>query len=196
MRTWMFACLVLSGILLQGCMSSTMTAASTVYNRHSIQKSLNDQYLTLQAYKKLDLNNKKKEFKGTNVSVAVLNGEVLIVGQVPQQWQISRAEELVHQIPDVKKVYNLLRLATPSSTLVRLSDTWLTAKIKGKMIASNDMDASQVKVVSENGTVYLMGTLPASEADVAVDIARNTAGVTKVVKMFSYVTITKEPMTG
>lgn len=191
MRTRMFACLVLFGFMLQGCMSTTMTAASTVYNRHSIQKSLNDQYITLQAYQAIDLNNKKKEFKNANVSVAVQNGEVLLVGQVPQRWQLARAEELVSKIPNVKKVYNLLRLASPSSALTRLSDTWLTTKVKGKMIGSNDMDASQVKVVSENGTVYLMGTLPSREASAAVDIARNTEGVTKVVKVFSYITISK-----
>lgn len=192
MRTRMFACLVLAVFFLQGCMSTTMTAASTVYNRQGLKKTLNDQYITLQAYRKLDLDNKDKEFKNANVSVAVLNGEVLLVGEVPQRWQLSRAEELVSSIPDVKKVYNQLRLGAPSSALTRLSDTWLTAKVKGKMIASDDMDASQIKVVSENGTVYLMGTLLTKDANMAVDIARNTDGVTKVVKMFSYVTISKE----
>jgi len=62
------------------------------------------------------------------------------------------------------------------------------------MIASNDLDGSQIKVVSENGTVYLMGIVPPKEADVAVDIASSTEGVAEVVKMFSYMIITRKPL--
>jgi len=194
MKAWMLLVLMSAIFCMQGCVSTTMTAASTVYNRHSIQKTLNDQYIMLQAYQKLDIDNKQHAFKNANVSVAVLNGEVLLTGQVPEPWQSSQAEKIVTSIPKVTHVYNLLKLASPSSPLTRLSDAWLTTKIKSKMIASSDMDATQVKVVSENGAVYLMGTIPAEQAEVAVDIARNTAGVTKVVKMFSYITISKKPI--
>lgn len=181
-------------ILLQGCMSAAMTGASTVYNRQSIKSTFKDQYITLKAYQKLELDNKQKEFANANVSVTAYNGEVLLAGQVPEQWQKERAEEIVSKIPDVTKVYNVLAISSPSSALTRVSDTWLTAKVKAQMIASEDMDGSKVKVVSENGTVYLMGVVLASQADVAVDIARHTAGVVQVVKMFSYLTITKKPL--
>lgn len=193
MKTRMFLCLSVL-LLLQGCMSAAMTGASTVYNRQGLKATFKDQYITLKAYQKLELDNKRKEFANANVTVTAFNGEVLLAGQVPEAWQKDRAEEIVKGIPDVTKVYNVLAIASPSSTLTRVSDTWLTTKVKAQMIASEDMDGSKVKVVSENGTVYLMGLVVASQADVAVDIARHTTGVTQVVKMFSYLTITKKPL--
>jgi len=193
MKTRMFIYLFII-FLLQGCMSAAMTGASTIYNRQGIKSTFKDQLISLQAYQKLELDNNKKEFANANISVTAYNGEVLLAGQVPEEWQSKRAEQVVAALPNVTKVYNVLQISSPSSALTRVSDAWLTAKVKAQMIASEDMDGSKVKVVSENGTVYLMGVVIPEQADVAVDIARNTAGVGQVVKMFSYMTITKKPI--
>lgn len=174
---------------LQGCVDVAMTGAQVVYNRHSIQKTLQDQYITMQAFKALNVDS--DQFKDTNIEIATYNGEVLLAGQVPEMWQRNKAEEIVKQIPEVKRVYNTVTIAAPSSTLIRLSDAWITAKVKAKLIASNDLDATQIKVVTENGTVYLMGTIWPNEAEAAVDLSRDTDGVQKVVKMFSYLKIVK-----
>ena len=194
MKSGMLIGMIISALLLQGCMSAAVTSAQTVYNRHGIEKNLRDQYITLQAHRRLEIDNQKREFENANITVATYNGDVLLTGQVPETWQRERAGEIVKAIPNVKRVFNLLKIASPSSTLVRLSDVWLTAKVKAKMIASNDLDGSQIKVVSENGTVYLMGIVPPKEADVAVDIASSTEGVAEVVKMFSYMIITRKPL--
>ena len=190
MQTRLVVVFVSLSLLLQGCMNAAVTGAQTVYNRQSLQKNFKDQYISLQAYQKIN-NVDNKEFKNANVTVATYNREVLLTGQVPEVWQREKAEALVKKIPDVEKVYNLIKIASPSSTLIRISDAWLTTKVKAKLIASNDVDATQVKVVSENGTVYLMGILPPDQADAAVNIASSTAGVESVVKIFSYITISK-----
>ena len=54
------------------------------------------------------------------------------------------------------------------------------------MLANAEVPSGQVKVVVENGAVYLMGFISQSEGDNAANIARNVAGVTKVVKVFEY----------
>lgn len=174
---------------LQGCVNVATTSAQAIYNHHSIEKNLNDQYITMQAYKALSIDN--DQFKNANISTATYNGEMLLVGQAPEAWQRTKAEEIVKKIEDVQHVYNLVTIANPSSTLTKISDTWITAKIKAKLIASGDVDGSQVKVVTENGTVYLMGILQPDEAQAAIDLASNTDGVGSVVKIFSYVSITK-----
>lgn len=179
----------LFSLSLPACMNIATTGAQAVYNRHSIQKNLTDQYISMQAYQQLY--EKTKQFKNTNISIATYNTEVLLAGQVPEAWQKDKAEAIVKNIPDVSEVYNLIAIASPSSTLTRISDAWLTAKVKAKLIASADVDATQIKVVTENGTVYLMGVLLPEQADAAVDIASNTEGVGKVVKIFSYVKIVK-----
>lgn len=174
---------------LSGCMNVATTGAQAVYNHHNIQKNLNDQYISLQAYK--TLNHNTQQFRNANIAVATFNGEVLLSGQVPNTWQKIRAEQLVKKIPSVKEVYNTIDVAGPSSFLIRISDAWITTKIKSQLIAIEDLDASQIKVVTENGTVYLMGTVLPEDATAAIHVARETEGVRKVVKLFSYVTISK-----
>ena len=82
---------------------------------------------------------------------------------------------------------------TPSTSVTALSatqmakDTWITTVIKSKMIASNDIDPNKIKVVTENGMVYLLGIVPRKQADIATWLARNTDGVKSVVRIFYYV---------
>jgi osmotically-inducible protein OsmY len=176
-------------LLLQGCVNVATTGAQAVYNRHSIEKNLSDQVTTMRVHEALTY--KTHAFRNANISIATLNGEVLLAGQAPESWQRDKAGEIANQIPNVKKVYNLITVASPSSAMTRVSDTWLTTKVKTKLIASNDVDATQIKVVTENGTVYLMGILKPEDAQAAVDIARETDGVQSVVKIFSYISISK-----
>jgi len=180
---------VVISFLLQGCLNVASTSAQAVYNRHNLEKNMIDQYITMKAYKAVKL--KTNDFKDANISISTFNKEVLLAGQVPETWQKSRVEQLVRDIPNIERIYNMIHIESPSSSLTRISDSWITAKVKAKLLASEDLDASTIKVVTENGTVYLMAILKPEEADAAVDIARNTQGVQSVVKIFSYMHISK-----
>lgn len=185
--------LILLGLIhVMACTNVVMTSASAMYNRHGLQKNIHDQYITMQAFKSLKI--KTDDFKNANVSVATLNNEVLLAGQVPEAWQKEKAEEIVRKIPGIENVYNQIQIGSPSSSLTRLSDSWITAKIKAKILASDDIDSTQLKVVTENGTVFLMGALLPKEADAAVEIARTTGGVESVVRVLSYIKISKDRM--
>lgn len=179
-------------LLLAACANVAMTSASAVYNRHGIEKNVHDQYMTMEAFKSIKM--KSDDFKNANVVIATFHDEMLLTGQVPEAWQKEKAEEIVKKLSGVRVVYNQLQIGSPSSTLTRLSDTWITTKIKAKMFASNEIESSDVKVVTENGVVYLMGTLQPQEADTVVNIARTTEGVESVVKIFSYIKISRQRM--
>jgi osmotically-inducible protein OsmY len=183
--------ILLTAALLSSCtpVSIASTGAQAVYDHHNIQKKLNDQYITLQAYRKIY--NETDRYKDTNISVATLNSEVLLTGEALSPQYKNEVERIVKKIPGVHEVYNHLALSAPSSTLTSMSDTWITTKIKSKLIAAED-DLSQIKVITENGTVYLMGVVQPHEADSAVTLAKNTEGVQEVVKIFYYVRISKE----
>lgn len=187
MRLLVTGCLML---LMTACMNVATTGAQAIYNQHSLRKSLSDQYISMQAYQAINV--KTKEFENANISVAVYQGDVLLAGQVPQAWQKYKAEALIKKIPDVKSVYNQIEIASPSSTLTRMSDAWITTKVKSKLIVSDDVDVTKVKVVTEDGIVYLMGVLKPSEAQAATTIASQTQGVQAVVRIFSYVHISKK----
>lgn len=181
--------LLLVVMQLQACTDVASASAQVVVNRQSLKKNLNDQYTTMQAFRALDVHDSR--FKNAHVVIATFNGEVLLTGQVPEAWQKKAAEDIVKQQTNAQTIYNFVSIGDPSSTLTRMSDAWITTKIKSKFLATDDLETNQIKVVTENGTVYLMGILPPEEADAAVDIARNTQGVTSVVKIFSYVHINK-----
>lgn len=188
MKNLFILCLMLA-MPLSGCFNIATTGAEAVYNRHSIQKNLKDHYLTMQAYRSLYF--ETDEFNNANISISTYDREILLTGQAPSLIQKYKAEYRVKQIPDVKKIYNLIAVQSPSSALTRVSDAWITTKVKAKLLASNDVDATQVKVVTENGTVYLMGTLLPEQADAAAEVASQTDGVLSVVKMFYYMKISK-----
>jgi len=181
--------LILTTSFLQSCADIAMTGCQAVYNRKSLSKNFGDQYITMQAHQALYITS--DEFKNTNISIATFNREMLMAGQVPAAWQKVKAEKLVRKIPNIERVYNLVTIGTPSSTLTRMSDSWITGKVKAKILASSDID-SQIKVVTENGVVYLMGTLQPQEAQAAVEVAQNTDGVQGVIKMFSYISISRK----
>ncbi len=127
------------------------------------------------------------ELGESHISATSYNGIVLLTGQVPNENSRMLAESIVRQIRKVRNVHNELTIAGPTSHIVRTNDTWITAKIKARMLGEKNIAVNSVKVVTENGVVYLLGLVNRSDADLAVALARNSHGVQKIVKMFEYI---------
>jgi len=180
--------------LLCSCAYTTAVSsgASAVYDRHNIQKGVSDQLTSIRTYGTIYVDHKNK-YKDTHVSVATFNNVVLLVGQVATEDQKKEIAQFAKEQSDSNEIYNFTTVEKPTSSLIRMSDSWITSKIKAQLIAINDVDPSQIKVVTENGVVYLMGIIPPNQADIAVDVARTTAGVEKVVKIFSYLHVSRKP---
>ncbi|MOA44908.1 Osmotically-inducible protein Y precursor [compost metagenome] len=87
----------------------------------------------------------------------------------------------------MKQVHNELQILPPSSLLARQNDTWLTTKIKAQMLADANIPGSRIKVVTENGIVYLLGLLTKQEAAQATNLVQGVSGVQKIVKLFEYI---------
>ncbi|MET4693688.1 BON domain-containing protein [Endozoicomonas lisbonensis] len=147
---------------------------------------LDDQ--TIETIAEVNINKSSDEFRrNSRIKVISFNGIVLIIGQVPSQSLKDEATRIVTPIQNVRKVYNELTIGQPASVMEHSSDAWLTTKIKTKLIQDEIVSADKVKVNTEKGTVYLMGLATPKEASSAVEAARNTRGVQKVVKIFEYV---------
>ena len=121
-----------------------------------------------------------------HINITSYNGVVLLSGETPTPQMRARVEELVQGIEKVRRVYNEITVAAPSSGLTRSSDTLITTKVKTRMLTEKNFDSGRVKVVTENGTVYLMGLLSHDEAAVATEISRSVSGVQRVVRLFEY----------
>lgn len=181
--------LVLIISILQGCVNAAVTGAQVVYDRHNLQKSLTDHYITMRANRSIYIDTDK--FKNSNVTVSTFHQVVLLAGQVPDSKMRDDIEQKIRKIHGPREVHNLITASKQTTTMTRMRDAWITTKIKAKLIAANDVDPSQVKVITENGIVYLMGIVAPEEANVAVRIARTTTGVQHVIKIFEYLRISK-----
>lgn len=124
--------------------------------------------------------------EAAHVNVTSYKGNVLLTGEVPDENAKTKASEIVTATTSVRSVTNELVIGLKTSIGSRANDSYLTSKVKAKFVSENRFAANLVKVVTENNVVYLMGYVTQKEADDAVEIARNTNGVTKVVKVFEY----------
>ena len=122
----------------------------------------------------------------TRVSVTSFNRRVLLTGAVPDADVRAKVEEIVLAVPNVRAVQNELTVGKVSSFATRTSDTYVTTKVKARYLDDTRFNAHHIKVVTESGTVYLMGMVKREEAAAAAEVAARTSGVSKVVKVFEY----------
>ena len=123
----------------------------------------------------------------SRIVVTSYNGIVLVTGQTPSAELKELAGKAAESVTSAKKIHNELQITTPTSGLVRSNDGLLTANIKTRMLSYNDVPATKVKVVTENGVVYLMGIISRAEANRATAVAQEVNGVQKIVRLFEYV---------
>ncbi|GGY91535.1 BON domain-containing protein [Pseudoduganella plicata] len=123
-----------------------------------------------------------------HVNVNSFNRKALITGEVRDEAMKAAVEREVKGIEGVQSVVNELEIAGPSSYTSRSSDTLITTKVKASLVDAKDISANSFKVVTERGAVYLMGRVTQREANKATEIARGVDGVSKVVRVFEYIT--------
>ena len=123
-----------------------------------------------------------------NVGVTSFNRAVLLTGQTPDANTRAQVVQIVRGIENVRSVHDKTIIGGPASLAARATDSLLTARVKAELCAlqTEGFSCLQVKVVTENGVVYLLGLLTRENAALAVQTARNVKGVLKVVKVLQY----------
>lgn len=111
---------------------------------------------------------------------------MLLTGQSPDLSWADRAKQLAADVEGTNVVYNEVRQGEPVDLGTASKDTWITTKVKSKILASDTVKSSSVKVITENGEVFLLGVLTKQEGDAAAKIASETDGVRKVTTAFTY----------
>ena len=123
-----------------------------------------------------------------HVNIAAFNRQVLLTGEVKDEAAKARVENEVRSIDGVGTIANELVIDGPASYTSRSSDALITTKVKASLVDMKTISAASFKVVTERGTVFLMGRVTQREGQVAADVARGVSGVQKVVKIFEYIT--------
>lgn len=175
---------------LQACVPAAFVVGATaggavVYDNRGMKTIMQDNKTALTAQDKINadpqLNNKQ-----THISVTTFNGILLLVGQAPTPEQRQRAYEIAMSMKNVKRVYNQITIAQPIPMSTRSHDTWITTKVKTMMLAEPGLRSTQIKVLTEDGVVYLMGVVSHTQGNLAAKVASKASGVKKVVKLFEY----------
>ena len=123
-----------------------------------------------------------------HINVTSFNRNVLLTGEAPTEAHRAEAERVAGGIANVKGIVNEIQVAGTSSLTSRGSDSIITSKVKARFVDSAQFSANHIKVVTEAGTVFLLGIVTRREADAATEVARRTDGVRKVVRVFEYIT--------
>ena len=164
-------------------------SAIVLSDRRSIAVYSKDAWIDMQAATPLG---EIGSASSTHIIANAFNGRVLLTGEVASDADKQKATDVVTAISGVKGVDNQLVVGPVSTLETRNNDTFITSKVKSRLIGDNPDLGNAMKVITENGVVYIFGILTQSELERGVEIARTTSGVQRVVKT-SLITIIQEP---
>ena len=162
--------------LLSGCASDP--------SKRTLGVSIDDEGLEWTV--KREIRNSDPGFEGSHLVVVSYNRVVLLAGQVATEALRKKAAEVAQSLESVRKVHNELTVEGPISLVARTNDSWLTTKVKSRLLWADEAYGRKTKVVTENGVVYLMGLLTRDQAETAVHVTSQVYGVQKIVKVFEY----------
>ncbi|MCW5655290.1 BON domain-containing protein [Hydrogenophaga sp.] len=162
-----------------------VTSALVVVDRRTSGAQLDDQSIELRAANRL--RDAVPEGRA-RVAVTSYNRRVLLTGEAASEAVKTQVGQVVAQVDNVAEVINELGVTSSPSLKERASDTLITGRVKASLVDAKDLSASAFKVVTERGTVYLMGRVTQREADRATEIARYTSGVQRVIRSFEILT--------
>lgn len=182
-------------LVLQGCAAAVVAGAATgaavAHDRRTMGSIVDDEAVELKASAAILSDN---QLKGqAHINITSMNGIVLLSGEAASTEARDRALSQVRPIPSIRRIHNEIRIAPPSSFGSRSLDTWYTTKVKSRLLFTKDLDASRVKVVTENATVYLMGLVTQREGEIAAGSAAQVGGIGGVVKLFEYIDTPNPP---
>ncbi|MTC58833.1 divisome-associated lipoprotein YraP [Providencia rustigianii] len=189
MRLLPIFAMVFSSVLLQGCIGAAVVgtaavATKSVSDPRSVGQQVDDG--TLEARVSGQLNKDKDITSKARIVATAYKGQVLLTGQSPDMAWAERAKQIASKVDGTTAVYNEVRQGEPVDLGTASKDTWLTTKVKSKILTSDGVKSGSVKVITENGEVFLLGVLTRQEGDAAAKIASETDGVRRVTTAFTY----------
>ncbi len=180
------AALPLVAALLGGCVAAVVGGAATGVvvseDRRTVGTVTEDQGVEIKAENRI-----RDKYKDAHINVTSYNRMVLLTGEAADAATKADIEKIVQAIENVRGVFNEIAVAPVSALSARTNDSFVTSKVKARFVDERKFNAIHVKVVTEGSVVYLLGLVKHKEADDAVEIARTTSGVKRVVKLFEFI---------
>jgi osmotically-inducible protein OsmY len=176
---------------LQGCapvvLGGAAVGVSVAHDRRTPGTVLDDEQLELRGWGILANHPEIREH--SRIAVTSYNLVVLLTGQAETQEVSDRFAEMISRLPKVRRVINEVTVGPIASLTSEGEDAVITSRVKLALIGIKipEFDPTRIKVVTEAGTVYLMGLVTPAEAKATVEKVRYVPGVKRVVKLFEYI---------
>ncbi len=179
------AALIAALPLLQGCVPAVVGAGAaagvmSAHDRRATGAQADDEAAEWKAAQQVP----DAYREASHLNFTAFNRRLLITGEVPSEEARNVIGERVGKLDGIREVFNETTVGPASSLTTRSNDSYITSKVKARLVDEKYLSANHVKVVTEAGVTYLMGIVNEREAKVAVTIARTTDGVRKVVNLF------------
>jgi osmotically-inducible protein OsmY len=186
-KVLVMVCAIALAAPLAGCIEMAAigvgAAVVSAEDRRSTGTQIEDEGIELRASNRIG----ERFGDKVHVNVTSYNRHVLLTGEAPDGKTRAEIERIVLDLPTRPRgVTNEIRIAPLAPLQARANDSFITGKVKARFLDSRRFNALHVKVLTESAVVYLMGIVTEAEAEAAVEIARTTGGVAKVVKVFEY----------
>jgi osmotically-inducible protein OsmY len=176
-------------VLLQGCaaavVAGTASAVTAANDRRTIGSQIDDNNIEIKA--SIAISEVDRLHNYARINAISVNGIMLLVGQVANEEMKNEAQRTIEHLAGIRKIHNQLRIGSNIGMTTQTHDSWLTSKVKAQLLAAKNISSNNIKVVTENAEVFLMGLVSEAEATQAVNIARNISGVERVIKVFEYI---------
>jgi osmotically-inducible protein OsmY len=196
MEAFMKQWLLVLPIALSGCIpllvaGGTETAAVVAQER-SVGNAVDDAGILLQIKNKFA----NKDYKDllANVEIKVVEGRVLLTGNVDKPDSQIEAVRLTWQVNGVKEVINEIQISDQAGIWNYTRDLWISTQVRSRMILEKGVRSINYSVITVNQVVYLMGIAQdQTELGKVTHIASTTNYVQRVV---SYVKLKDDPRRG
>ncbi|MGL9769568.1 MAG: division/outer membrane stress-associated lipid-binding lipoprotein [Sodalis sp. (in: enterobacteria)] len=176
-------------LMLQGCAGAvvvgiTAIATKTATDPRTVGTQVDDATFEVRVANALDKDQQLK--KGTRIINIVYHGKVLLIGQVQSFDLAKRAKQIVMSLDSATEVYNEIRQGQPISLGRMFMDIWITTKVRLQLLISDVIKSSNLKVITENGEVFLLGLVSNVKGNAAAEIVSKVNGVKYVTTAFTY----------
>lgn len=192
MKKILLSLLLSAGFLLNGCATTPASdeeiAELSLPDRRARDVILADKQLEAGIREEL-ADEYEDSLRQCHVNINVYNGAVLVTGEASNEEIRNKIIDTIRVIQGVKRVHDNLAIAYPSDLDSRSNDALITEKIKTALTQIRslpDFDSAMVKVVVENGTVYLMGMIHRDEGAVVINVVRHQPDVKQITTVFEY----------
>ncbi|HHX8263898.1 TPA: BON domain-containing protein [Vibrio diabolicus] len=179
--------ILLTALSLSGCAGLFIAGAATTANIVTDTRSTKQIWQDNNIEFEVAAIGNKAPFKGeVRVVASSYNGTVVLMGQAPTQDLIHALERRAREVSGVKVIHNQIKQKEPLTVTQISNDSWITTKVKSALLTDSELNGVKVKVITEDGDVFLFGYVTLEQGERATEIARNISGVKQVIKGFQY----------